>query len=121
MSLRDSILGATDRKLKPVDVPEWGATVYLRELSAAQVAAFKAKSIAAVDLKTNEIKDAATLTELEVSVCLWGICDEDGRRVFTDNDVKLLGEKSPIVISRLADEIIKMSGVGRTVADAKNA
>lgn len=121
MSLRDSILGATDRKLVSADVPEWGATVYLRELSAQQVATFKAKSIAAVDLKTNEIKDAAALTELEITVCLWGICDEAGRRVFTDNDIKLLGEKSPLVISRLASEVVKMSGVGRTVTEAKNA
>ena len=113
------ILEAADLRTEAVEVPEWGGEVLLRELSAAQMAEFKAKSVAAVDPQTREIRDGATLFRLSAWVVCQGAMDEEGKRLFTDADVARLGEKSDTVIDRLAAHVLKMSGAAATVEEAE--
>lgn len=118
-NLRARILAAQDRKLEPVEVPEWGVTVYLRELSAAQVSQYRAVAVAAVDLEKDEIKDAGALMSIGSLVVAWAACDEQGERLFTDADAAALGEKSAAAIDRLATHVLRISGLGRSPAVAK--
>lgn len=118
-NLRDAILAANDRKLEPLEVAEWGVTVYLRELSAEQVSRYRAIAVGAVNAQTREVTDPSALMNVGCQVVAWGVCDEQGERVFSDADVKELGEKNADVIDRLSSQILRLSGLGRTVADAK--
>lgn len=119
-----AILAAKDREIAAVDVPEWGGEVYVQAMSAAQVATFKALSLAAVDMSTGSaeefrVKDFSVIAALECKVVAWCLCDENGKRLFTDAEVEALGEKSPTVIERIADRAVEISGIRTTVADAK--
>jgi len=113
MSLtRDQILDAKDRTLEPVDVPEWGGTLYLQQMSAAQAATFRAAMLQAVDSQTASIVDAELLTRMERRVVAWCATDADGKRLFTDEDADtLLGDKSPAVITRLSEKALELSAL----------
>jgi len=118
-NLRDLILNAPDRKLEPVEVPEWGATVYLKVLSAEQVSRYRSIAVGAVNAQTREVTDPVALMNVGCQVVAWGCCDENGARLFADADVVALGEKSSVVIDRLSAQILRISGLGRSVATAK--
>lgn len=113
------ILEAADLRTEAVDVPEWGGEVLLRELSAAQMSEFKAKSVAAVDPQTQAVRDGATLFGLSAWIVSRAAIGEDGKRLFTDADLTRLGEKSDKVIDRLAARVLKMSGAAATVEEAE--
>lgn len=118
-NLRDLILSAEDRKLEAVEVEEWGVTVYLRELSAGQVSRYRAVAVGAVNAQTREVTDPSALMNVGCQVVAWGVCDEMGGRIFTDADIAALGEKNANVIDRLSTQILRLSGLGRTVTAAK--
>lgn len=118
-NLRDLILKSADRKLEAVEVPEWGVTVYLRELSADQVSRYRSIAVGAVNAQTREVTDPAALMNVGCQVVAWGVCDESGTRLFADADLAALGEKNANVIDRLSTQILRLSGLGRTVTAAK--
>lgn len=118
-SLRDLILASVDRKLEPLEVPEWNVTVYLRELSAEQVSRYRSIAVGAVNAQTREVIDPVALMNVGAQVVVWGLCDADGKRLFSDADLVALGEKNANVIDRLSTQILRLSGLGRTVSAAK--
>lgn len=119
MLTRGAILGAQDLASEMLDVPEWGGQVRVRELSAAQMAAFKARSVDAVDTNSRTVKDGAALFALSCWVVAQGVVDADGARVFGDEDVDALGGKSDQVIERLAERILGLSGAGMKREEAE--
>lgn len=116
---RALILEAADLRTESVDVPEWGGEVLLRELSAAQMSEFKAKSVAAVDPQTRAVRDGVTLFGLSAWIVSRSAIGEDGKRLFTDADLPRLGEKSDKVIDRLAARVLEMSGAATTVEETE--
>jgi hypothetical protein len=46
-----------------------------------------------------------------------GVCDEDGKRLFSNADVKELEKKNANAIGRLAVEIVSFSGMGEDVEE----
>lgn len=116
---RALILEAADLRTESVDVPEWGGEVLLRELSAAQMSEFKAKSVAAVDPQTRAVRDGVTLFGLSAWIVSRSAIGEDGKRLFTDADFSRLGEKSDQVIDRLGARVLEMSGAATTVEETE--
>lgn len=116
---RALILEAADLRTESVDVPEWGGEVLLRELSAAQMSEFKAKSVAAVDPQTRAVRDGVTLFGLSAWIVSRSAIGEDGKRLFTDADLSRLGEKSDKVIDRLGARVLEMSGAATTVEETE--
>ncbi len=105
MSLREQILAAADRPATPIEVPEWGVTVYLRPLSAAD-------RIEIVGRITNGTVPFAVLVAL-------GVFDADGSRVFTLEDLDALAEKRGEVIERLGRAVMRLNRMGED--DTKDA
>lgn len=106
----ESILMAEDFVFSDIECPEWGGTVRVRSLSGGQ------RSII-----TQRVKDGNT-EDLEELLCVMGTVDEDGVRIFTNKDIETLKRKSNAPISRIAKEIMKISGVtdeNGAVEDAK--
>lgn len=99
MSLRDQIVTANDAPLTPVEVPEWGATVYVKRLSYGD----KVKLV-------DELTDTADVVgkRLYAVAVLHCVCDQDGTRVFTPDDYDL-------VVSRDADAVLRVGRVAATV------
>ena len=78
---RDEILKANDCPVTSVDVKEWGGEVYVRQMKIAEM-----ESLNSLPQKDGQIDVAA----LGVRIIL----DNDGNRLFADEDADELREKS---------------------------
>ena len=111
VATRDMILAADDLNTEDVEVPEWGVTVRVREMTGTERGAFE-KAISKVSTKpdgsTNVEMDAQNM---RVQLCAMTIIDEDGKRMFSDNELSLLGGKSAKAIQRLFDVAARLSGI----------
>jgi hypothetical protein len=104
MSLRDELLGLFDIKTRAVEVAEWGRTVLVKTLTAAEVAAVKV------------IKDEMQATLALVAAA---VCDDNGKRVFTDQDAAKLAEKSFNAVNAIAMAALIHNGMtGEAVDEA---
>ena len=104
---RADILGASDIKTEDVHVPEWGGTVRVKGLSASQRDAFETASVSGQGKNVNV--NFANIRARLAALCIVG---EDDKPIFTDADVRKLGEKSASALSRVFDVCSRLSGIG---------
>lgn len=103
---RDQILDAQDLPTEDVEVPEWGGTVRVKALTAAQRDEFEAST---VETRGNKMKqNLANIRARLVSLC---IVDEAGDRLFSPQDVKRLGGKSAGAMQRVFNKCSEMNGL----------
>lgn len=104
---KKAILAAKDTKLKgPVAVPEWGGDVYFRTISG---------------LERDQFEDAYSEQKMKAfraRFLVLTISDENGDRLFADNEVEALGQKSSVVINRLFDEAWQHNAFTQEAVDA---
>ena len=93
-----SILSAEDFKYALVPCPELGGDVRVRGLSAYEQSQITKKV------------NAQQTDDLAVILCIMGIVDESGERVFTVDDKDALKSKSFAVLDRIAKKILELSG-----------
>lgn len=96
---RDAILGAQDLKTEDVPVPEWGGTVRVRCLTAAERDAYEASFVTLG--KGGVQRNADALQTVRARMVALTVVGEDGRRLFTEQDVQALAAKSAAAIDRL--------------------
>ncbi len=97
---KDQILGVVDFTYEEVDVPEWGGSVRLRGLSAAERDEFEAA-----------IGVTQDLTNMRSRLVVNCLIDEDGNRLFKNSEAKQLGEKNATVMNMLFDRCRHLSGM----------
>lgn len=102
------IMAAVDLKPEPVEVPEWGGTIYLRVLTADETLAYQEFT----QVPENKFRSMQRL----LSYC---ICDEKGGRLFSDAEMAQLYSKNANVLTRLHKLAVKMNAAEDAVADAK--
>lgn len=103
---KDEILRARDVKIEQVDVPEWGGSVYVRSITAAERGQIEE---AAAKFKESKGKDSFART-FTVRFASMAICDENGNRLFDDKDIALLQQKNAAAIARIAEVAQRLSG-----------
>ena len=103
---RDAILQADDLPAEDVEVPEWGGTVRVRGLTGAERDAFEA-SIVEQRGKTTHFK----MENLRARLVALSVVGEDGKRIFSDSDVKALGRKSAVALQRVFKAAQRLSGL----------
>lgn len=101
MLSKEDILKAEDRKIEIVDVPEWGGQVGIRVMSGAERDRWELDFITKPGNR-----------EVRASLLAFTLCDENGKPLFTEADVKALGEKSGAVLTRLFVVAKRLSAVG---------
>jgi hypothetical protein len=104
---RDAVLGADDRKTEDVPVPEWNGTVRVRALSGTERDAYEA---GIVQLRGDGSK-VVNLKNLRGRLVSLSCVDEDGARIFTDEDAIALGDKSAAALERVFDVARRLSGL----------
>ena len=121
-ALRSAILAAQDIDLTPVDVPEWGVTVYVKTLSNGQRDRYL-KSIRKTVGKGKHEKVEVELEDATTKLLVLVTCDKDGQPVFTDaGDVQALRGKSAKAMQRISDAAAKKNGFDEDAEEeAKNA
>lgn len=90
---RDEILGLTDVVIETVDVPEWKRAVRVRSLTAAERESWEG----AVYPGPKETRVGLIRAALAVR----SIIDEQGNRIFGDDDAESLATKSAAALERV--------------------
>jgi hypothetical protein len=94
---REQILAARrDRKPHRFEVPEWGGDVFIRVLSA------KDQMV---------LSDGVDPKETPVKVLCYSLVNEDGERLFSDEDFEALADMDWPVIMRVFTESAKLNGL----------
>ena len=101
---KDQILAIKDITVEEFHVPEWGGSIYLKALTAAEYDAFSA------DVSTTR-KDGG-LSEMRAKLCAFSICDEAGNRLFSEREVDVLNKKNAAAITRIFLRAQELSGLG---------
>lgn len=102
MGLREEILAKNDRRVEPVDVPEWDQTVYVRSLSGTE----RAKLMQFV-----KKEDVLTMAMSPIHLVVMSCCDEHGNRLFTDEDFDALADHDANALDRIASAATKLNGL----------
>ena len=111
VSLRETIFGADDITKELVEVPEWGVTVEIRSMTAAERAGLTEASTGG---KGDKI-DISLMYALCVIATVYD--PATGLPIFTQNDREAILSKNGSVIERLATKAMGSSGFTETAVD----
>lgn len=119
---REEFLAIDDLTTKeitvPEDIPAWGGkTVFIRQLSRGEQDAYMKRQFADARMKAQRRETGgeislAGLFGHDAWLCVKGVCDENGKPIFTEKDIEALNRKSGEAIGWLAKEIVQFSGMG---------
>lgn len=105
---RDAIFVKNDLETRTVDVPEWGGQVIVRGLTGTERDMLE-QSVVNVTAKGGQ---RMNLTNLRAKLVAMACVNEDGTRMFRDEDVAMLGTKSGAALDRIYDVAAALSGIG---------
>ena len=111
---KSEILSAHDLKTEDVSVPEWGGDVRVRTITGSERDAFEGGLVGEGGQRN--------LSNLRARLLSLAIVDENGSRLFSENDAAILGGKSSAALDRLFDVAQRLNGIGQAAeaAIAKN-
>lgn len=106
MLTREQILNADDLKRETIHIDEWGGDVIVREMTAYE----------RIDLmnwanKMRETDEAKYLTYAAAKFAVVSVIDENGEKMFTDDDLDALAHKNTNAVSKIADVAQRLSGM----------
>jgi hypothetical protein len=106
MSLdRNTILGMDDLPRTEVEVPEWNGSVYVRTLTGSE------------RVRLSEILESGDATGAQV-VALVAV-DEEGNRLFSEDDVDALSEKNGKALERIVSAAMEWNFVTEDSLEAE--
>lgn len=124
---RDQILAMVDIDIKKLVLPDhlakWaGQELYIRQLSRGDQDMYLKRMNGENEI-VNGIRKIKPVNYYghDAWLCSRGVCDEHGQRIFGEEDVAALNEKSGEFVGWLANEILKYSGMVEDVALAKKS
>lgn len=103
---KEAILAAEDLPMEEVFVPQWGGSVLVRGLTAKQRGMF-----------TRELVDqrkggnVLRLEQIQIRLCAMSIVQENGNRMFSDNDMAALAAKSAGALQIIFEVAQRLSGL----------
>ena len=109
---REQILSSNDLVKELVPMPEWGGDVWVRGMTGNERDAFEMDVVEQRGKKTS-----VNMSNMRAKLCARSICDESGKLLFSETDIKKLGEKSASALSRIFVIAQRLSGI--TESDVK--
>ena len=100
---KQQILDADDLNRELVEVTEWGGSVLLRELRGRERDAFEEDSL---DKQRN-----LSMRNMRARLGAASAIDENGERLFTNNEAAELGEKSATALNKCFEVACRLSGI----------
>lgn len=126
---REEILSLVDITAKELTIPEnipiWGGkTLYIKQLTRGQQDMYLKRQYGDTRMKQDTKARQQEISAVNIYghdawLCVRGICDENGKPVFTEKDIDKLNEKSGEAIGWIANEIVQFSGMGADVKVAR--
>ena len=114
MSLRETIFSADDITKELVEVPEWGVTVQLRSMTAAERAGMTEQAS-----RNGDKIDVKLMYALCIIATVYD--PTTGLPIFTDQDKEAILSKSGAVVERLATKAMGASGLSEKAVDEATA
>ena len=108
---RDEILAAVDVQTIRVPVPEWGGEVLVRALTGRERDKFEESLMVQTTGKGGRVQRRMRWQNARARLCAMSIVDEQGRCLFTAEDVQALGEKGAAALQRVYDVAASLSGL----------
>lgn len=115
---RNQILEAKDIKTKDIEVPEWGGTIRIKQLSAKEynditmnmvnIRKMAAKQLSSKKNSDENLEDAINelaIKNQKILLLIKSIVDENMKPLFSEADMELLYQKNTNVIDRIIAEI----------------
>ena len=110
---RAQILAVHDLQSEDVPVPEWGGTVRVRGLTAAE----RLEVTRQITTPDGEVDRGLTLA-LQIRIPFLCMIGDDGQRLFVDEaDVTALGQKSPAALDRVLAVAQRLSGLSEAALE----
>ena len=109
---RDAILAVDDVQFEDVEVPEWGGKVRVKSLTGKERDALESSMIIGKGKNAN-----VNLNNLRAKLVARSVVDEDGKRIFTDDDISALGAKSAAALTRVYEVAQRLSGITQEDVD----
>lgn len=107
MLKKEDILKVEDLKRETVSVPEWGGEVIVRMLTGKERDQFEEW------IYYNKSKDkTVNMKNMRARLCALTMIGDDGKRLFPDEDIDLLGQKSAKALDRVFSVAQKLNGIG---------
>ncbi len=103
---RHQILSATKLKAETVEVPEWGGSVIVREMTGTERDAWEAEIVAAGGLQA-----AGAMKNARAKLAVRTVVDDEGKRLFTDNDIEVVGRLSATALDSVFMVAARLSGL----------
>lgn len=88
---RDAVLAVNDLKKELVKVPEWGGDIYISLMTGESRDAWEQSLVAT---------KGTNLDNIRARLVAFTAVGEDGKRIFTNEDAALLGQKSSTALER---------------------
>jgi hypothetical protein len=106
MTLTKQQILSTSPRLKEVEVPEWGGSVFIRPLTIHEQAKL-------ADLGTKYEKNSVVdrMKNCTLRLVQWSVCDDQGNPLFETADLEPLMNKAASAFLRLQDAILALSGL----------
>ena len=102
---KDAILGADDKRLETVDVPEWGGIIHVRSLTGKQ------RDEVEVLMSKRKKGEVIDVTGFMVKLIRMSACDADGKPLFHEKDEDALNQKSCSALQKVFDKALTVSGL----------
>lgn len=102
---REAILAADDKPTRTVAVPEWGGSVIVRSISAAERDEFEEAQLAAR-------KDGRVLPrQVRARMVAISVIGADGRALFSEADIEALGQRSVRAMDRVMAAVQELNAL----------
>lgn len=121
---REDILSVNDIEVQELPVPEWGGMIYVKTLTGEERDKIEA-AVIEINPRSGQ-PSAARMDKLRSLVAFYGICDETGKRLFTEGkDIALLAKKSASALDRVVAKIESLSkmspaDINQLIGELKN-
>jgi hypothetical protein len=111
---RDAIMEARDIPEEIVPVPEWGGSVRVVGMTAKERGEYESAFMMEVKGRRGEPelkRNRAAIKQVRERLVVHTVVDENGNRLFTDEDVAALSKKSAAAMERIVTVAQRLSGL----------
>jgi hypothetical protein len=122
---RDQILHLEDIAVKEIQVPEWHDSVWIRQLTRAEQDQLLKRQFSDTTMKQNRKAALQEITDVNIYghdayVCVCGICDASGKKLFAADEIYKLEAKNGAAIGRIAKAILEFSEMTEDVSEIES-
>ena len=115
MTQKADIFAAADKVVEAVAIPEWNATLHVRNFSGR----LRDKLDRFISARCDASGKLVDPSGVKVMTVICGACDMDGLPIFTEADAEALADKSDAAISRLFQAIQRLNRLGGVAMDGE--